>query len=83
MHANLFKKNLVTRQTVANITFVVHAMYSFLETKNARKFMKHVHERAKSLIRSTRLGRKNRKRLRNKQQGAKRKLSVIHSASAN
>jgi hypothetical protein len=45
VHANLFKKNLVTRQTVANITFVVHATYSFLETKNARKLMKHLHEK--------------------------------------
>ena len=45
MHANLFKKNLVTRQTVANITFLVHTMYSFLQTKNARKFMKHLHEK--------------------------------------
>jgi hypothetical protein len=44
VHAHLFQKGLVTRQTVANITFVVHAMYSFLETKNARNFMKHLHE---------------------------------------
>jgi hypothetical protein len=45
VHAHLFEKGLVTRQSVANITLVVHAMYSFLETKNARNFMKHLHER--------------------------------------
>ncbi len=43
--AHLFKENLVTPHTVANITFVVHAMYSFLETKNARNFMTHLYER--------------------------------------
>jgi hypothetical protein len=45
VHAHLFNKDVATRQTVANITFVVHAMYSFLETKNARNFMKVLHER--------------------------------------
>jgi hypothetical protein len=45
VHAHLFRKGLVTRQAAANITFVVHAMYSFLEMKNARNFMKHLHER--------------------------------------
>jgi hypothetical protein len=45
VHAHLFDKNLVTRQTVANVTFVVHAMYSFLETKNARNLMKHLHDK--------------------------------------
>ena len=45
VHAHLFERHLVTRQTAANITFVVHAMYSFLETKNARNLMKHLHER--------------------------------------
>jgi len=45
VHAHLFNKALVTRQTAANITFVVHAMYSFLETKNARNFMKLLHEK--------------------------------------
>jgi hypothetical protein len=45
VHAHLFRKDLATRRTVANITFVVHSMYSFLETKNARNFMKHLHER--------------------------------------
>jgi len=45
VHAHLFDKEVATRQTVANITFVVHAMYRFLETKNARNFMKALHER--------------------------------------
>jgi hypothetical protein len=45
VHAQLFDRDLVTRQTASNITFVVHAMYSFLETKNARNFMKHLHEK--------------------------------------
>jgi len=45
VHAHLFQKGLVTRQTAANITVVVHAMYSFLETKNARNFMNALHER--------------------------------------
>src|SRR5712671_4799880 len=43
VHAHLFQKDLATRQTVANISFVVHAMYSFLEAKNARNVMKHLH----------------------------------------
>lgn len=44
VHANLFDRQLINRQTVVNITFVVHAMYSFLETKNARNLMKHLNE---------------------------------------
>ena len=44
VHANLFQKHLATKRTLTNITFVVHAMYSFLETKNARNLMKHLHE---------------------------------------
>ncbi len=45
VHAHLSDKDVATRRTVANITFVVHAMYSFLETKNARNFTNHLHER--------------------------------------
>jgi hypothetical protein len=45
VHAHLFDKSLVTRQTVANVAYVVQAMYSFLEIKNARNFMKHLHEK--------------------------------------
>jgi hypothetical protein len=44
VHANLLEKKLLTRQTVVNITFIVQAMYSFLETKNARNLMKRLHE---------------------------------------
>lgn len=45
VHAHLFEKGLATAQTVKNVTYVVHAMYSFLEVKNARQLMKHAHER--------------------------------------
>ncbi len=45
VHAHLFQKQLVTRRAVANITFVVHAVYSFIETKNARNLMKALHAR--------------------------------------
>ncbi len=46
MHGSVYPADRAhTRRTVANITFVVHALYSFLETKNARNFMKHLHER--------------------------------------
>ena len=45
VHANLLEKGLATAQTVKNVTFVVHAMYSFLEVKNARNLMKHLHQR--------------------------------------
>jgi len=43
VHANLFQKGVVSRSVVESITFVVDAMYSFLEIKNARNFMKHLH----------------------------------------
>lgn len=45
VHAHLFEKGLVARRTAANITFVVHAMYSFLEIKNARNLMERLHAR--------------------------------------
>jgi hypothetical protein len=45
VHANLLDKGFATRPTAANVTFVVHAMYSFLETKNARNLMKHLYQR--------------------------------------
>jgi hypothetical protein len=44
VHAHLFDSKLATRQTVANITFVVAAMFEFMELKNARNLMKHPHE---------------------------------------
>jgi hypothetical protein len=45
VHAHLFERGLVTRHVAANITFLVHAMYSFLEIKNARNLMKGLHEK--------------------------------------
>lgn len=45
VHAHLFQRHLVTRQTVVNVTFVVHAMYSYLEIKNARNLMRALHGR--------------------------------------
>lgn len=47
VHAQLFDKKLMTRHAVTNITFVVHAMYSFLETKNVRNLMRHLYEDGK------------------------------------
>ncbi|SRR6266568_2403626 len=47
VHAHLFEKGLATAQTVKNVTLVVHAMYSFLEAKNARNLMKHLYEGGK------------------------------------
>jgi len=40
VHAHLFDKTLFTRRTVTNVSFLVESMYSFLEVKNARNFMK-------------------------------------------
>jgi hypothetical protein len=45
VHAHLFEKGLATARTVKNVSSAVHAMYSFIEAKNARNFMKHLHER--------------------------------------
>jgi len=45
VHANLFQKGLFKPGTVANITYLVDAMFSFLEVRNARNLMKHLHER--------------------------------------
>jgi hypothetical protein len=45
VHAHLFDKTLFTRRTVNNVTYVVHSMYSFIEVKNARNFMKLLHEK--------------------------------------
>lgn len=46
VHAHLFRRGFVSRVAVKNITFVVEAMYAFLEIKNARNFMKHLHSSA-------------------------------------
>jgi len=45
VHAHLFKKDLFTRRTAGNVTYLVHSMYSLLEIKNARNFMKLLHEK--------------------------------------
>ena len=45
VHAHLFDKGLFTRRTSANVTYLVHSMYSALEIKNARNLMKALYER--------------------------------------
>ena len=45
MHAHLFDKDLFTRRTSANVTYLVHSMYSALSIKNARNLMKALYER--------------------------------------
>jgi hypothetical protein len=45
VHAQLFWKNLATAQTVRNVTFVADAMFEFIETKNARNFMRALYQR--------------------------------------
>lgn len=45
VHAHLFQKGLAARRVVDNVTFVVRAMYSFLDTRNARNLMAHLHRR--------------------------------------
>ena len=45
VHAHLFKKDLFTRRTVGNVTYLVHSIYSLLEIKNARSFMKLLYEK--------------------------------------
>jgi len=46
VHAHLLDKNLATRRTVVNVAYMVEAMHSFLEIKNARNLMKHLYERS-------------------------------------
>lgn len=45
VHAHLFRKDLFTRRTVSNVTYLVHSMYEALEIKNARNLMKALYER--------------------------------------
>jgi hypothetical protein len=40
VHAHLFQRDIMTRRAVINVKYVVESMYSFLEVKNARNFMK-------------------------------------------
>jgi hypothetical protein len=44
VHAHLFERDLGARQNAANITYLVESTYSFLEIKNARNLMKHLHK---------------------------------------
>jgi hypothetical protein len=39
VHAHLFQKDLFTRRTAANVTYLVRTMYEAIEIKNARNFM--------------------------------------------
>jgi len=45
VHAHLFDKTLFTRRTVNNVAYLVKSMFSFIEVKNARNFMKLLHEK--------------------------------------
>jgi len=39
VHAHLFQKDLFTRRTASNVTYLVHSMYDALKIKNARNLM--------------------------------------------
>jgi hypothetical protein len=39
VHAHLFQKDLFTRRTAANVTYLVHSMYAAFEIKNSRILM--------------------------------------------
>lgn len=45
VHAHLFDKDLFTRRTCVNVTYLVQSMFACLEIKNARNFMKLLHAR--------------------------------------
>lgn len=45
VHAHLFDKDLFTRRTVSNVTYVVREMYAAIEIKNSRNLMKGLFER--------------------------------------
>ena len=45
VHAHLFQKDLFTRQTAANVTFIVRSMFEAVEIKNARNLMWALYER--------------------------------------
>jgi hypothetical protein len=47
VHAHLFRKDLMTRHTVVNVSFIVRAMYLFVEVRNERNFMKLLHDSGK------------------------------------
>lgn len=39
VHAHLFERDLFTRRTASNVSYLVHSMYDLIEIKNARNFM--------------------------------------------
>jgi len=39
VHAHLFQKDLFTRRTVSNVSYIVRSMYEAIEIKNARNLM--------------------------------------------
>jgi len=45
VHAHLFQKDLFTRRTVSNVTYIVHMVHDALEIKNARNLMSHLYKR--------------------------------------
>lgn len=44
LHAPQFDKTLLNRRAARNVTYLVKSMYDLLEIKNARNFMKALHE---------------------------------------
>lgn len=40
VHSHLFQKDLFTRTTAANVSYLVQSMYDLIQIKNARNFMK-------------------------------------------
>lgn len=47
VHAHLFDIRLVSRRTAMNVSYVVDAMFAFLEIKNARNLMENLHRQGK------------------------------------
>jgi hypothetical protein len=47
VHAHLFDKDLFTRRTVSNVTYLVETVYAALEIRNARNLMKGLYEKGK------------------------------------
>jgi len=44
VHAHLFQKDLFTRATVSDVSYVVRQMYTSIENRNARNLMRHLYE---------------------------------------
>lgn len=45
LHAHLFQRDLFTRRTASNVTYLVHSVYDALEIKNSRNLMRALYER--------------------------------------